>query len=224
MAEPPDLLACPMCSFAVLPSDSYVLELHFEQVHTTDSPFKIEDDPEPLPSSGILTPATSSKDKDAASDDDDGNWTQCPEPDCCEEVLLSELTEHLDFHAAERLNFDPEAANENQPGKMQTLTEESTPSFLEQNFSSELPDALRNHRHQSNKVRKRNRGNSSGSEKSTLSRSILSFNPFAFKANKIIKPPANSVRLGVSSSHHSASFTLLMLPPESRTWSTCVGR
>ena len=44
-----DTLHCPMCEFAVPQSDDYVLQLHFEQIHTEDSPFRIEDDPEPLP-------------------------------------------------------------------------------------------------------------------------------------------------------------------------------
>jgi hypothetical protein len=34
MAGEAGLLECPMCDFTVLPVDDYILQLHFEQVHT----------------------------------------------------------------------------------------------------------------------------------------------------------------------------------------------
>jgi hypothetical protein len=136
MSDSMDLLTCPSCDFAVLPSDEYVLQLHFEQVHVEDSPFRIQDetsvspprlpprpsskrsihvdessednnDPEHLPS---LPPMPSSKSrkltKDTPSDTEDDNSVLCPEPDCGELVLLSDYIEHLDYHAAETLSFD----------------------------------------------------------------------------------------------------------------------
>ncbi|KAF2184699.1 DUF1671-domain-containing protein [Zopfia rhizophila CBS 207.26] len=199
-------LTCPCCPFTVLPSDTYVLQLHFEQLHTPDSPFKVENDPEPLPPSLPPRPSSSRPkhvDADTPSDSEDENSVLCPEPDCEELVPLDEFNEHLDLHTAESLTFDEATGKyHHQPaGKMQALTSTTTgsskiPSFLEQNFSAELPEALRN-QHGGRKLKKktRGRGDSSGSGKSTLSRSILSFNPFA-KVNKIVKPPASSVRLG----------------------------
>ncbi|KAF2490310.1 DUF1671-domain-containing protein [Lophium mytilinum] len=241
------LLTCPMCQYSVLPSDSYVLELHFEQEHTPDSPFRIQegDDedvtgerslpplpprPPPKPSRSPLHEPSmaegSTNDNDTSSDDDDDdNTVLCPESSCGETVLLAELNEHLDLHQAERLTLDADAddhhhsqhphsqSHSHSPSTtssstMQTLTEEPAPSFLEQNFNTAaVPDALR---HSGGKAAagggqqkpkgakiKRKRGNSSASEKSTLSRSILSFNPFSLKnLTKERRGPPGGVRLG----------------------------
>lgn len=181
-----------MCPFAVPPTDTYVLELHFEQEHTPDSPFRIIDDPEALSLPAVFEPSESSKPGDVTSDEDDDNYVLCPRPDCGEDVLLADLNDHLNFHAAESLTVDDEA-DTGHP-KMQTLTEESTSSFLQENFTSEVPDAPR---HTHRKKIKRKRGSSSASEKSILSRSILNFIPFSAKfAANITKQPASSVRLG----------------------------
>ena len=193
MAPKSTLLTCPMCPFAVPPTDTYVLELHFEQEHTPDSPFRIIDDPEALSLPAVFEPSESSKPGDVTSDEDDDNYVLCPRPDCGEDVLLADLNDHLNFHAAESLTVDDEA-DTGHP-KMQTLTEESTSSFLQENFTSEVPDAPR---HTHRKKIKRKRGSSSASEKSILSRSILNFIPFSAKfAANITKQPASSVRLGV---------------------------
>ena len=193
MASKSTLLTCPMCPFAVPPTGTYVLELHFEQVHTPDSPFRIIDDPEAPSLSTVFGSSERSKPGDVTSDEDDDNYVLCPRPDCGEDVLLADLDDHLKFHAAESLAVDDEADTGHL--KMQTLTEESTPSFLQENFTSEVPDALR---HTHRKKIKRKRGSSSASEKSILSRSILSFIPFSAKfAANITKQPASSIRLGV---------------------------
>ena len=103
MATTTERLECPLCDFTVLPSDDYVLRLHFEQLHTTDSPFIIEDDPEPLPPP---LPPRPDRDSAPASDDEAENSVFCSVPDCGELVSLEELNEHLDYHAAESLSFD----------------------------------------------------------------------------------------------------------------------
>ncbi|OCL03843.1 DUF1671-domain-containing protein [Glonium stellatum] len=192
MASKSALLTCPMCPFAIPPTNTYALELHFEQEHTLDSPFKIIDDPEAPTPSTVVEPSESSKPEDVTSDEDDDNYVLCPRQDCGEDLLLTDLDDHLNFHAAESLAGDDEA-DSGQP-KMQSLTEESTPSFLQQNFTSEVPNALR---HTHPKKIRRKRGSSGASEKSTLSRSILSFIPFSAKfAASVTKQPISSVRLG----------------------------
>lgn len=206
------LLECPLCTFSVLPTDDYVLQLHFEQVHTEDSPFRIEDDPEPLPP---LPPRPSSNrlkhvDEDAPSDSEDENSVLCPEPDCGEVILLSDFNDHLDLHSAATLSFDETTGkyHSQQPASMkQAFNSETTTttntaakskdlSFLEQNFNTGVPDALRHHEDSSGKMKKkaqRGRGDSIG-EKSTLSRSIAAFNPFT---RLKVKAPQNTARLGV---------------------------
>jgi hypothetical protein len=104
MAGETILLECPMCDFTVLPTDDYVLQLHFEQNHTTDSPFKIEDDadpPLPAPSERKHVQKTPSDNSEEEED-----TVTCPQPDCGEVVLLSDFNDHLDFHTAESLSFD----------------------------------------------------------------------------------------------------------------------
>jgi hypothetical protein len=82
------------------------------------------------------------------------------------------------------------------------------PSFHhEHNFSTNLPEALRKTDDAGRKGKRkvqRGRSDTASSEKSTLSRSIISFNPFA-KPDKKVKPPQSNVRLGVSPS--------IQLPP-----------
>ncbi|KAF2868407.1 peptidase family C78-domain-containing protein [Massariosphaeria phaeospora] len=231
------LLECPICDFTVLPDSEYVLQLHFEQVHTTDSPFRIEGEevlPPPLPprpSPSItqlnddsaasseeeedtvlppLPPRPSSKSKqpkhdgDTPSSREDQGTVLCPELNCGELVLLTDFNDHLDYHSAETLSFDESTGkyHSHQPANMPGATADpkgsSKPSFLERKSSPGLPDASHRNEDANRKLKKkahRGRGDSMSSEKSTLSRSILSFNPFA-KANKMVKPPPGSVRLG----------------------------
>jgi hypothetical protein len=111
MASKMELLECPMCDFTIPPKDhgDYVLLLHFEQVHTTDSPFVVEDDPEPLPPSIPLSPSSKRKHAvDTPSDDseEDEGTVVCHEPDCGEVVSLPDFNDHLDYHTAETLSFD----------------------------------------------------------------------------------------------------------------------
>ncbi|KAH7390462.1 peptidase family C78-domain-containing protein [Pyrenochaeta sp. MPI-SDFR-AT-0127] len=211
MADRMELLDCPMCDFTVLPSDNYILQLHFEQVHTTDSPFVVEDDPESQPPP--LPPRPSSKRKhtgDTPSSDEEETTVACPEPDCGELVSLSDFNDHLDYHAAETLSFDETTGkyhSHHSSSTMQNLAASqhsskgsSKNAISEHDFNTDLPDALRRNEGHGRKLKKhapRARSNTSSSEKSTLSRSILSFNPFA-KLDKTVKPPNKTARLGKS--------------------------
>ncbi|KAF1851065.1 DUF1671-domain-containing protein [Cucurbitaria berberidis CBS 394.84] len=210
MASNMELLECPMCDFTVLPSDDYVLQLHFEQAHTTDSPFVVDDDPESQPP--VLPPRPSSKRKhvgDTPSSDEEDNTVVCPEPGCSELVLLSDFNDHLDYHAAETLSFDETTGkyrSHHSSATMQSLVAAQNPhagpskSLLEHTFSTDMPDTLKKNEGHGRKIKKhahRNRSDTNSSEKSTLSRSILSFNPFA-KLDKTVKPPNKSARLGKS--------------------------
>lgn len=209
MADQIELLDCPMCDFTVLPSDNYILHLHFEQVHTTDSPFVVEDDAESQPPP--LPPRPSSKRKhsgDTPSSDEEENIVVCPEPDCGEAVPLSDFNDHLDYHAAESLSFDETTGKYHSHHSSPTMQSVavaqqmglSNNTFTDHTFGTDLPDALRRNEGQGRKIKKhapRHRSNTNSSEKSTLSRSILSFNPFA-KLDKTVKPPNKTARLGKS--------------------------
>ena len=111
IANKMELLECPMCDFTIPRKDhgDYVLQLHFEQVHTTDSPFVIEDDLGPLPPSVPLSPSSKRKhavDTPSDDSDEDEGTVVCSEPDCGEVVSLSDFNDHLDYHTAETLSFD----------------------------------------------------------------------------------------------------------------------
>lgn len=208
------LLECPMCDFTVRPTDDYILQLHFEQAHTTDSPFIIEDDPEPLPPS---LPRPSSKRMHAnqgtpASNQQEGT-VLCPEPECGELVLLDDFNDHLNYHAAETLSFDEttqkyRSHRSHRSSTTMALVAGQHPhtglskDSLERRFSTDLPSSLKrsDHHGRSPKKSHRSRSNTSSSGKSTISRSIVSFNPFA-KPEKTVKPPIRSARLGASSLH-----------------------
>jgi hypothetical protein len=218
MAGETGLLECPMCDFTVLPTDDYILQLHFEQVHTTDSPFKIEDDAElPLPTatSQSLTKRKHKGDTpDTTSSDDEEDTVTCPESDCGEVVLLTDFDEHLNFHAAETLSFDATTGkyhSHHSSATMQALAHDAfaKDAYLDYSLAPDLPDALKRHDEHGHKLKKhghRKRSNTNSSEKSTLSRSIITFNPFA-KFDKSVKPPNKSARLGVSTDYVSLLCT-----------------
>lgn len=203
MAARTELLECPLCEYKVLPTDDYVLQLHFEQVHTDDSPFIIEDDPEPLPPPLPPRPSPRGPKREEDEDEDEdvpAGYVLCPQEECGEVVLLIDFNDHLDLHASETLSFD-ESTGQYHSKQQTDMGYPNEPSFSErQNFNTALPDVLRQHddgKHHKlkKKTHHRSRNDSSGSEKSTLSRSIMSFNPFS-KFSKPIKPPQSPTRLG----------------------------
>lgn len=200
-----------MCDFTVLPCDDYVLQLHFEQAHTTDSPFVIEDDPEPLlPKRKHVA--------DTPSSDDEGGLVQCPEPECGESVLLSDFNDHLDYHNAESLSFDETTGNYHSHHLSTTMHSSaaghrphigpSGPAHKDRHSaldSEDIPQKSNGHGRKSKRHAHRERSNTNSSEKSTISRSILTFNPFT-NPDKTVKLPSKSARLGVSSSMYITPY------------------
>ena len=219
MTSKMELLECPMCNFTVLPKDDYILQLHFEQVHTEDSPFVIQDDPEPLPPSLPLRPSSTHHDTadTPSSDDSDDSEAEestalCPDPNCGELVPLSDFNDHLDYHKAETLSFDETTGkyhSHHSSATMQPSTSsrrshasQAKSTTSERSFSTDPSDARKRteaHGRKSKKHSHRHRRDADDCEKSTIGRSILSFNPFA-KPDKTVKPSIKSARLGVGSS------------------------
>ncbi|UPX12498.1 uncharacterized protein EKO05_0003043 [Ascochyta rabiei] len=202
-----ELLDCPLCDFTVLPTDDYVLQLHFEQVHTEGSPFIINDETEPLPPS-VGSSSKSKHVQATTSSDEEETTVACPEPDCGELVLLDDFNDHLDLHAAETLSFDETTGKYHSyhsvndmhkpPATQLSHRRSSKAAASDYLYDTESLDGSRksdNH----GKIRKkhRDRRNTDSSEKSTLARSIISFNPFT-KSEKPAKPPNKSARLGKS--------------------------
>lgn len=213
-----ELLDCPLCDFTVLPTDDYVLQLHFEQVHTEDSPFVIQDDPELLPPS-LASPSKRKHVQDTTSSDDEENTVACPEPDCGEVVLLDDFNDHLDLHAAETLSFD-ETTGKYHSQHSSSNMHKSAATYHSHGRLSKA--ATSDYRYDTDSLDGSKKGNSHGkikkkhhrdrrdtdsSEKSTLARSILSFNPFT-KLDKSVKPPSKSARLGVSVVYNFARLML----------------
>jgi subtilase family serine protease len=139
------------------------------------------------------------------------NTVLCPEPDCAEVILLSDFNDHLDLHTAATLSFDETTGKyhsqrptdididmraSNSTTNNMTMATLNEPSLLGKNFNAALPPGARRHEDDARKLKKkyRGRGNSTGSEKSTLARSIAAFNPFS---RKPVKAPNSTVRLGV---------------------------
>jgi hypothetical protein len=214
MAGEVGLLECPMCDFTVLPTDDYILQLHFEQVHTTDSPFIIQDDPEPPLPTPTRRPAPDAEDTPSSDDEEDSTVT-CPDPDCGELVPLIDFNDHLDFHAAESLSFDETTGkylSHHSSATMQTLAAHhphmafSKSSFADYNSTISSTETSNKEDERGHKLRKRShrhRSDTNSSEKSTLSRSMHTFNPFTTSNDKSVKPPNKSARLGASPPFHS---------------------
>lgn len=204
-----ELLDCPLCDFTVLPNDDYILQLHFEQVHTEDSPFVVKDDSEPLlPSLASLSKRK--HEQDTPSSDDEEGTVACPEPDCGEVVLLDDFNDHLDLHATETLSFDEatgkyhshHSSNNMHKSAAAKNSHRHSPKAAISDYRYEVGslDGSQQTSESQSKMKKkhyRDRRGTNSSEKSTLSRSILTFNPFA-KLDKSVKPPSKSARLGVS--------------------------
>ena len=230
------LLECPMCDFTVLPTDDYILQLHFEQVHTTDSPFVIHDDPEPLPSSFLPDPSSSRKHVlDTTSSDEEDDTVICPEGDCGEVVLLIDLNDHLDYHIAESLSLDEttgqyhshhSSSNMQYPSSAHTSPRSaSTASYVQLDsgaVSSHTASSKDAFAQKAKRRTHRDRSDTGSSEKSTLSRSIASFNPFA-KSGESTKPPSKDARLGVCMPY-LAYATIADKPTEIRTRALRMGR
>ena len=238
MSSKMELLECPMCQFTVLPKDDYVLQLHFEQVHTTDSPFIIEDDPEPLPPS--LPPRPSSKPQDAedtpSEDDSDQEESSmvCPELNCGEVVPLCDFKDHLDYHNAETLSFDETTGkyhSHHSSNNMQSSVSSRRPrasrakgTSVDHNVDTDSSEALKRTKGHERKVKKhthRHRRDTDDSEKSTIGRSIMGFNPFV-KSSKTVKPPIKSARLGVRTPSMACTPWLTLV--EIRTWPLRLGK
>lgn len=232
MAGKTELLDCPLCDFTVLPTDDYILQLHFEQAHTEDSPFVVKDDPEPL----LPARASSSKRKhaqDTPSSDDEESTVACPELDCGEVVLLDDFNDHLDLHAAETLSFDETTGKYHSHHSSSNMHKSAATHHSRRRSSKAATSDYRydadsfdgsqthsSHGKMKNKHNRDRRGTDS-SEKSTLSRSILSFNPFS-KPDKSVKPPSKSARLGVSLYDHFAF--MILTTSEIRTRPLRLGR
>ncbi|KAI4941150.1 hypothetical protein J4E91_010941 [Alternaria rosae] len=209
-----ELLECPMCDFTVLQKDDYILQLHFEQVHTENSPFVIENDPEPLPPSLPTRPSSLRHDTEGTPSSDDSeeeeSTTVCPDPNCGEVVPLSDFNDHLEYHNAETLSFDEttgkyhshhsSATMQDSTSSRRSHASQARTTTSERSFSTDLSDALKRtdaHGRKPKKHPHRHRRDTDDSEKSTIGRSILGFNPFA-KPDKSVKPPIKSARLGKS--------------------------
>jgi hypothetical protein len=182
-------LECPMCSFVVPEDDTYWLTLHFEQAHTDDSPFKVTDD------------GSGEGGADVIGSSFDDEYVECPEPDCGEEVLLEMLNDHLDLHQAEKVTLDaPDSDSTSSHSHSEHRHNDddmsSQQSFIDQHFSTKLPEDLRQ-RQQEQRKRRLSEGG-----KSTISRKFQDFKSGWKAATKSgtqqKKAPLKSARLGVS--------------------------
>jgi hypothetical protein len=146
--------------------------------------------------------------------------------------LLDDFNDHLDLHAAETLSFD-DTARKYHSHHSSTSMQKSAATHHSHKRSSKAVSSDYRHDTESldgskissnngrtKKRHRRERRGTSSSEKSTLSRSILTFNPF--KHDKLVKPPNKSARLGVGSTDSPSNPKLTTL--EIRTRSLCLGR
>ncbi|KAH7553148.1 hypothetical protein BM1_08121 [Bipolaris maydis] len=221
-------LECPLCDFTILSKDGYFLQLHFEQAHTTDSPFIIQDDPEPLRPSLPPTPVSTGSndeqtpsssdscdsDSDSDSDSDDSDREEraikSPTSDSYQLVSHSDHDDHIDYRRIETLSFDETIPKYHSKRSSATMHSSSsthrshrrraTSTSVEHKAKTGTRAASKRtdgHSRRSTKHGPRRRRNTNDSDKTTISRSILGFSPFA-KAHKSAKPPSKNARLDES--------------------------
>ncbi|KAI9826842.1 MAG: hypothetical protein M1832_005781 [Thelocarpon impressellum] len=104
-------LQCPFCHFS--DEESYVLMLHVETLHSEgQSPFEVREGPGEAIQLGGLPPEV-----DASED-----YIECPEAECGESLLVSELELHADMHLAEKLTVEERDDEEDRGGAGGTIT------------------------------------------------------------------------------------------------------
>lgn len=101
---PPGELSCPICPFT--DDDEHTLALHIENVHFGGG---VGDNAAIRPSSLDASAFAS----DESILEDRISYVVCTFEGCGEEILKVNLQEHLDFHIAERLSLEEEAAKFN---------------------------------------------------------------------------------------------------------------
>lgn len=169
-------VSCPFCDFQSAEADSYFLVLHVEELHTDDSPFKVDDGPDAAPSSAAGK---------APAKDQDELYVECPEEECGEEVLLVDLNEHLDMHEAERLTLEENPTSSSSSNM--TSNYRSTHSYFPKDYNGQT---------------RRDENTQLGfSEKRTsLGRNVLdAFRPNQAHKKTFPESPDDGIRLGVSS-------------------------
>jgi len=100
-------LACPICSFT--DTDEYAFGLHVEHVHFGGA--EIINEPG-LPT-GVDDDLPLLDDRVDPIHKAQNEYIICTFEGCGEEVMSANLQEHLDFHIAERLSLEEEAAQFN---------------------------------------------------------------------------------------------------------------
>lgn len=114
MASTESLGTCPFCEFT--DADMYILLLHIETLHSEgESPFVVRENQEES-QTGLLQDRPNSDETSSATKAEDGSdeedYVTCPEAECGEAVLLSEIEIHMDMHLAEKMTADDEMEND----------------------------------------------------------------------------------------------------------------
>lgn len=138
-------LKCPFCEFE--DADEYFLVLHIEELHTEDSPFAVTDQAATSQDASQLHDSAAGRDE-VVRDDQLEQYVDCPESECGEKILLSDLNEHLDFHLAERATLEEEQHGSSSLSSslasdtMSSFTDYS-PQNSDNNFSTSIHPNLR---------------------------------------------------------------------------------
>ena len=136
----PAACTCPFCPFS--DHDSYFLMQHVELCHPEngESPFiatQAKVVPRPFPEDGSGSASTT----DVPSEDDE-EYVECPHR-CGEAVTVTELPNHMELHQDEGMAFD-EAEPHQRDGAIYLHGGKAPLPGLQNQFSVDLPDALRN--------------------------------------------------------------------------------
>lgn len=148
-------VACPFCGIV---SEPYVIELHIVESHAESSPSTGAD--------AELAKQLAPRSRDASSEEHSlpGDWTKCTRAGCGEYVLMSDIDDHLEVHAA---IASEDGHRESLPSKSSSRGTQGTENGKRSDPSSRSPQKL-----QKSQPRNLSRGSSNRSISGTSNRSI----------------------------------------------------
>ncbi|RYO98481.1 hypothetical protein DL764_007077 [Monosporascus ibericus] len=124
--------SCPFCGFQA--EREYAMLLHMETLHSEDkSPFIIDEEDSGIRAAGV----------DTASNDEENLVCECPVDGCGEFITLTELDDHVGFHAAEEQPSEDSDANPLGYPTPRFTSDESAPRSQER--GSEMVPARKRH-------------------------------------------------------------------------------
>ena len=140
-----DHLPCPFCDFTE--KDSYYLMQHVELIHPEngESPFIVRGDerPDRAYHGEDEEPARRDEESPSSHDPNESKYVECPYQ-CGELVPSAELSNHNDFHVAERMALAEAGLPSEMPPSTDPYSDTQAVKDISSHFTTDIPRSLRN--------------------------------------------------------------------------------